>query len=347
MEISSYNRIKISSLNAICILLVLLLHSYYVEAEQFPLANAVQLMTGTNGISSIAVPLFFFISGLLFFKNVLSIKDCIGGIKKRVRTLLVPYLIWNIVFVCWFLVMAVIPGVSRFVNSDIFIHFSLEKPLEGLRFLFVEPAAFHLWFLRDLMLYVITTPLLYPAVNRKPFLTLFFLVLLFGWVPRCGIAYFYFGALIALHSSDEKINLNVSDLVVLLCAIVFFGKCMANLFPSIRELMVNPYIQQITCFCGIIMSWSLYDRVVSSCKWSSDSKVLSIISRYSFFIYLFHEPVFNIIKKLSLMVAGISDISLIALYFVNPVIMALLSVLVGYFIQKYLPKVYAVMVGGR
>ena len=69
--------------------------------------------------------------------------------------------------------------------------------------------------------------------------------------------------------------------------------------------------------------------------------------KYSFFIYLFHEPVFNIIKKLGLKILGISNSSLIILYFVNPLIMAVLSVSVAWALKKYLPKIYSIVVGGR
>lgn len=67
MEISTYNSKKIAILNAVAIVLVLLLHSYFLEAAEYPVAQNVQLFTGTNGISGVAVPLFYFISGVLFF----------------------------------------------------------------------------------------------------------------------------------------------------------------------------------------------------------------------------------------------------------------------------------------
>ena len=67
MEISTYNSKKIAILmNAVAIVLVLLLHSYFLEAAEYPVAQNVQLFTGTNGISGVAVPLFYAISGLLF-----------------------------------------------------------------------------------------------------------------------------------------------------------------------------------------------------------------------------------------------------------------------------------------
>lgn len=47
-----------------------------------------------------AVPLFFLISGLLFFWNVdsFSKNEYKRKIKKRIKTLLLPYLVWNLIY---------------------------------------------------------------------------------------------------------------------------------------------------------------------------------------------------------------------------------------------------------
>lgn len=347
LKVSSYNSEKIANLNAISILLVLLIHSYFVEAANYPLAQAIQVFSGTNGISSVAVPLFFFISGLLFFKNVEGINDCLIGLKKRVRTLLVPYIIWNLVFVGWFILLHVIPGTSRFINSDILSHFSWENPFEGLRFLFFEPAAFQLWFLRDLMAYMLTTPILLYAIKRYPFFTLIAMIVFFGWIPRCGMAFFYLGAIIALHNGIEGFNQLLNNNVVIVCCCIFLCKCIMTIIPCCQALVSNPYIMQVAGFCGILSVWGLYDRVIASKSSSRSSIVLTTVSRYSFFIFLFHEPVFNIIKKLSLVGLGVSNVSLIICYFINPVIMVLLSIGIAFLIKTYQPKLYGVIVGGR
>lgn len=49
--------------------------------------------------SHVCVPLFFIISGYLFFKNMWSGSVYLTKIKRRARTLLVPFLIWNTIAV--------------------------------------------------------------------------------------------------------------------------------------------------------------------------------------------------------------------------------------------------------
>ena len=347
MQISTYNSKKIAILNTIAIMLVLLLHSYYMEAVNYPLAQGIQLFTGTTGLSGVAVPLFYFMSGLLFFKSVESVRGCFSGIKKRIHTLLIPYIIWNVIFVGWYVVLHFTPGVSQFVNSDMLSHFNLSKPFSSLEYLLIEPAGFHLWFLRDLMVYVALTPLLFFLVKRYPWLTLILLFCLSGVIARCGITYFAFGAVIAMHYNIETFDSWISKPILAICGTLFFFNAVMTDVEVCQCVVGNHYWQQIVNFSGIFAIWGLYDIVFTMIGHSRLTNLMLKMSAYSFFIYLFHEPVFNIIKKMGLKIFGISNSSLIILYFVNPLIMAVLAVSVAWALKKYLPKIYSILVGGR
>lgn len=347
MELSTYNSKKITILNAIAILLVLLLHSYYLEASDYPLAQGIQLFTGTTGLSGVAVPLFYFMSGLLFFKSVGSVKECILGIRKRVRSLLVPYVIWNIIFVGWYVVLHYTPGVSQYVNSDILSHLSLSRPFRCIEYLLIEPAGFHLWFLRDLIVYITFTPLLFCLIRRYPWFTLIALLCVFGGIARCGITYFVFGAVIAIHYGMEKFGSILSKPVVVICLMLFILNAVMTEFTACNSVVGNPYWQQLVNFVGILALWGLYDIVFTITRQNRLTDFILSLSKYSFFIYLFHEPVFNIIKKLGVKLWGISDLSLIVLYFINPLLMATFAVGVGWTLKKYLPRMYSILVGGR
>lgn len=347
IEISTYNSKKIAILNAVAIVLVLLLHSYFLEAAEYSIAYNVQLFTGTNGISGVAVPLFYFISGILFYKSINHIKDCVLGIRKRFKTLLVPYVIWNVVFVGWYLFLSIIPGVSGFVNSDILNHFSLNKPIASLSYLLIEPAGFHLWFLRDLISYILMTPLIYIVCKRFPIIAFCMILIIFGWINRCGVTYFTAGAIVSIHLGldffEKGVFKNKGFRLFLL--LLFLSKCIMTVLPTCNSILYNPYFQQIANLAGILAIWKIYDKVLV--ENSRMSNVLLFVSKYSFFIYLFHEPVFNIIKKLSLWIIGRSEGALIALYFVNPILMMAFAIGVAWIMKKYIPIVYSITTGGR
>ena len=116
-----------------------------------------QRFFGGVGISGVANPLFYFISGYLFFMCMTKVSECLPKIKKRIRTLLVPYLLANTIA---FAMYAALDGISRMspalynvVNFHILDWFKLDLPTI-LYNVYWGPVAFQLWFVRDMMLFV-------------------------------------------------------------------------------------------------------------------------------------------------------------------------------------------------
>lgn len=355
MQISAFNSQKITLLNLVLILLVLYIHSYYLEAGDYPLALAIQKFTGNNGIARVAVPLFFLISGMLFFNNTIALNQCITKQKKRIRTLLVPYLLWNIIFVLWYMVLQNLPGIGGFINSDMIGKVMSGSVINALEDLFWTPAAFQLWFLRDLLFIVLLAPISYYLIEYTrwlaPLLLLGVMVLLVerGFFTAIdyelnridGIAFFCLGGCVSMLSSLEQLDQWLSKPVVAIATVVFFG----NAVWQISGADFNVWYNFLTALCGCIVVWKGYD-------WVSSFKLLNIkplnsYLGYSFFIYLFHEPVFNIIKKIGLKVLGVHEWSLIILYLVNPLIMCVVAIMVAKLLQRLTPKVYSILVGGR
>lgn len=89
---------KLTVLYTVLIVMVVYIHSGYTEASQYEVARFLQQLTG-SGICRIANCLFFCISGYLFARNIHSVKDIWPKLQKRTRTLLLPYLLWNLIFV--------------------------------------------------------------------------------------------------------------------------------------------------------------------------------------------------------------------------------------------------------
>lgn len=71
-------------------------------------------------------------------------------------------------FVLWYVVLENVPGVSGFNNSSGIVEKYWEQPiLESLYDLFIAPAAFQLWFLRDLLVMLVFTPILWWIAKRQ------------------------------------------------------------------------------------------------------------------------------------------------------------------------------------
>ena len=69
MTISKYNSDKIRLLSFVAVLFVIYIHSPYLEATGYPIAQCVQRFVADFGLAIFAVPMFYAISGLLFSKN--------------------------------------------------------------------------------------------------------------------------------------------------------------------------------------------------------------------------------------------------------------------------------------
>ncbi len=162
---------KLRVLSLVSIIFVLYIHSSFHpnEIEGMMLNDCIQKIV-SGMIGRCAVPLFYMISGYLFFlkvpNGVLSIYE---KMNKRIRTLLVPYIIGCLFFVGFGVLAALLPGTSRFMNSSLLP--LLQKPMvEIFSSIFYDtgngsPCAFQLWFLRDLIVIVATSPIWYLCLR--------------------------------------------------------------------------------------------------------------------------------------------------------------------------------------
>ena len=164
---------KIKVLSLVCIIFVLYAHSMF---HDYP--NEIEGMTfnfilqGFIGkIRCGAMPLFFAISGYLFFRNIdikAGRRECYGQLwtkmRKRCRTLVVPYVIACLFPVAFQLVLEQVPAARPFMNGGGFSE-NFSKTVSQLFYMIYidsgngTPYAFQLWFLRDLIVIVALSPI--------------------------------------------------------------------------------------------------------------------------------------------------------------------------------------------
>ena len=150
------------------IVLVTFAHSYGHVAEDFNLLTSdwntyefLKLLVSQT-LVKVAVPVFFIMSGYLFFSNVKEWNLTVykSKILRRVKTLLIPYLIWNLLMVLklktfsWSFFWNYIPEAGKQIDW-----FGSEHYL-------VAPANMPLWFLRDLIVVSLLTPIIYIGVRK-------------------------------------------------------------------------------------------------------------------------------------------------------------------------------------
>ena len=177
--------------------LVVLIHSYIpVQGWNMSIINYAALtgrdiyslfcITLSHVLSEIAVPLFFFISGYLFFLNLYEWNWDVWKRKlfRRIKTLLIPYLIWCTLFaiisVIWLIMRKGVDGLVdwyKLVGLDGIYwcdprNTVIQYNLLGFNSIITSPLLMPMWFLRDLMVVISFTPIIWFFLKKISILLL-------------------------------------------------------------------------------------------------------------------------------------------------------------------------------
>lgn len=127
-------------------------------------------------IGDIAVPTFMLISGyLLFREGTMSVDVYKEKLKSRFHTLLIPYFIWNLLFLiyifgCFWTIPSLMSSTEEYVRKFTFL---------SLLDAFFSPVLGPMWFIRDLIFFNLLAYPVYLILKKFAFLFLPSLALLF------------------------------------------------------------------------------------------------------------------------------------------------------------------------
>lgn len=303
----------------------------------------------SSGLCSVCVPFYFMISAFLFFRAMdrFSFSWYYGKIKRRFFSLLVPYLLWNTIgFVILLLKMQLISDTdfTQYANLDISAGNILKgfwslQAIDGA--LLPYPYDFVLWFVRDLIVLTLLSPVFYLAARFAGWLFLAVLFILSFFdpcipLPVTEIFFFYSGCFIAL----RKVRFNA------LCRHgkwLVFPSLLLAVIPMITDLpdTVNKYFPYILSAIPVLC------RTVSFLIVKYHAIPKSIIAS-GFFIYAFHGLYVTVASKLSMtLIAPDSPIACICCYFLD--FCLILSIAIGGYLifHLLLPRFTIMLSGGR
>ncbi|PUB29377.1 acyltransferase-like protein [Elizabethkingia sp. YR214] len=152
----------------------------------------------SHHIARLTTCCYFIFSGYFFFIKMdrWNTLDYFNKLKKNIKTLLIPYLIWNLAIIIATHIKNLLfikVGLPPEDSYSIFSHLSLYE------LFWKMPVNYPLWFIRDLIIMSIFSPLFYLLFNYTKFGGLIFLFVLYVLVleiPAPGfssIAMFFFG----------------------------------------------------------------------------------------------------------------------------------------------------------
>lgn len=236
----------------------------------------------------VAVPVFFIISGYLFFANVSEWNLTVYKQKmlRRVKTLLLPYLIWN-------LLMAI--KLKTFSWSVFWVYISkagMQTDWLGHENWMTAPANMPLWFLRDLMVVSMLTPIIYIVLRRwgKVVLPILTLVYLSGvgafavpGLSMYAVFFFSLGAFLGIRKQDLVATMQHIEVSAYLTASLLAVAMICSYHTAVFSSLM-------LCFriVGAVAVFCLVQRILSH----SDRRLPDVVCDSSYFIYLAHYVFF-------------------------------------------------------
>jgi len=350
---------KITIISLLSMIMVIYIHSYnianideklFLQPEnKFSMFNIFLQNLISEGFARIAVPIFFIISGFLFFKNF-TMKTYKEKISKRVYTLFIPYIFWSLLAILIYFILQSIPGTGHYFKNTLIINQTFS---EFFVITFITPRNFPLWFLRDLILLTILSPIIYYFIIKHTkfyFLTiaiLWFIIVQrpvdFSYYKAEPIFFFSLGAYISLFQNQIlSIKINDKNLLMLssVYIIMLFSKTTFTLFTKNNEIIII-LLHKFSILLGIILLWFFLD------KYFKNNKYILFLSRFTFLYYVFHEPILMILQRGLYGILGETTLISITLYILLPILMILFLTILGLAMKKYIPKITNIITGNR
>ena len=346
----SYQKLSrsIETLRFPLILLIICLHCYTSTSAvtrghdiYFRLIYPVSLWMGETG-----VPAFFFISGLLFFY---SKKTFLQKIKSRFHTLLIPYLFFNALILCGYLCLMHF-GKSIIILGKDLAEYTLIDYIRAFWDRGVwnhgngSPMLCPLWYIRNLMILVIISPIIFYIVKYTKLLFPVFFGLL--WINSHDSAYTFQSltmfSLGAYFSICDKNPIEVFDKYKRLFVSAFLFLAFMDflhLFVSVPFALPFHRLSLVanTFFCISFLGEFLYRHHLYS----------SFLSKSAFFVFCIHYPFVTNLRPIFTMINGQSDIIHVFLYLGAVIGVTILCVLVFVLLKRMMPGLVNVVTGNR
>ena len=365
--VNPYLSQKLKLLSFVAMICVVFIHAYnYTDTFLQPSTMLTEGLSGgpivqfliSNALARFATPLFFAISGYLFFAafGKFTFKKYFVKLGNRARTVLLPYAIW----------VALWTGIAALtvwaVGMDYFpiLNEKLGKLFAGEWWRVLnDPVPFQAWYLLDLFKLAILSPIIYFAVKYLRWGAPLIFAVLWAmdysipyYFPNCdGMFFFTLGAYFAVREikfpgKEHPIKRNALSYIIP-CVWVALCITYAMLSAAAKQINVPWYVlsalyklNQILGFCSVFILYDFVsDKVIHS-------KFVNVVASGSFFVYILHEPLQHMMFQLVLKYTN-ADWAHMLCYFVLPATIIATAIGLSVGIRALCPKLHSVLTGGR
>lgn len=350
-------------------ILVIWVHSFNMElflgsegAYGFP--RQLEYFFGDT-LGQIAVPGFFMMSAFLFYRSF-SWNKLTAKWRSRVKSILIPYMLWNFLYYAAYALATRLPGISSFMGKE-------AVPVTAGA---VYQAVFHyhynpvFWYLYQLILLIVLAPVLYLLLKRKLTGMCFLGAVLFAlwknWkfphLNMDALLYYSFGAFGALHwkspgrmgtewsipehgvlkpVSGETAGRTCEKLPLALFAaslVLFRGVIYIAGRPG-SCLYMHPLHTVLLRFWGVCLAVFFVSILPlgKAADWMKNN----------FFLYAIHFGWVRLLNKTAAKLFYGSGMAALLMFLFMPLFMVVISTWLGRLLKRFVSRVYEVLAGGR
>jgi fucose 4-O-acetylase-like acetyltransferase len=344
-----YTSVKIRIISFTAIIAVVFLHAYNLDMAgpdvvlfpKTPLWALEQFIS--YGLTRVAVPLFFAVSGYFFFSGRGTLRE---KIRKRFRTVFLPFLIWSLLGIALYFILQSIPASAKFFTRELVRDYSWMTFLDKV---FIHPIPYQLWFLRDLMVLVICSPVMLLLIKKIP-IPLLIVLFAIWWMDFDAIRnsdeavlFFVAGGCVAMHRPDwPERPVKNAGLFLMLWPMLLALKIVLMYHEAATFWITSCHKAAI--LLGLLSVWGGFDVLFrgreNPPKWMP-------LTALTFFVFAAHEPLLTVVKKSLLAVAGGSQTAFLTVYLAAPLMAISGCLIAGAWLRRYLPALYGALSGGR
>ncbi len=370
--VSDFNSRKFKFWSFLSMFLLVFVHGYnlherYMQPWTLP-CEPLNITTFTeyflaNGIFRFRIPMLFIISGFLFALH--DYRPYRQRTGKRLRTLLLPYLIWSALGFAFTYFLELFPYTRDIVAASNIVRIDDHRVLlhdyhwyEMLGRWILIPVPYQLWFLRVLLIYNIIYPGIRWCVTHPVAKWIFFIFALLMWLGTMGFVFIEGEGLLffSLGVWIQKTNYSIDTharwakpawwgvgfivLAAIKTLLAFYGlPVMGN---AIYPVLI--ILHKLVIFSGLITAWFGCNGLV---KWFMQHKWFVWLTAFSFIIYAMHAPlVAYAIEALFPLLHHVPEYRLLS-FILLPVILIAFAVGTGALMRRVMPGVYGILTGGR
>lgn len=282
-----------------------------------------------NTICGMAVPCFFVISGYLYFYKYSESYDIyiyFRQLKTRIKSIIVPYFVWSSVAALVFRLVE-----KQEYSGNIIMNILLSADNGPL------------WYLRNLIFYVLISPLLYMIIKRKYEGILIGSILLinivfqnqltYNSVLYC-IIYYSIGAIMALKYQKLALKKYKNSILILFSILSVMVFVMATKTPVLTVNCGRFFVNIV----WVVTLFLMADKFICKPK----KRIMNM-----FIVYCGHTILINLWDRIQNHVYIQNEIfSVLTQSVVIPIVIIVLLIVFTRIMRQYIPKVYE-FIGGR